>query len=125
MLFNIAAALLATTASATPILASRDLWHSDAWLGCVSPAAGYTAEKFTSLSMTPQICQDTCASKNYMYAVVTAGNTCACTNDIADEDVTSELLCTATCVGDVLLSCGGLVGTGNWDVYLTPTVSIS
>jgi hypothetical protein len=60
-----------------------------------------------------------------MYAVITAGNTCACTNDIADEDVTSELFCATACAGDLLLSCGGLTGTGNWDVYLTPTVTIS
>ena len=72
-----------------------------------------------SNSMTPEMCQDTCAEKGYAYAGVQFHDQCWCGNSLPPV-MRPDTECNAPCKGDNSKMCGG--GCRN-SVYKLPSAS--
>lgn len=78
-------------------------------LGCYSgSSSSFSNAKMTSHDdLTASMCQIWCNANYYIYAGLTNGTTCGCSNELDGMPSTSDDACTTVCSGDASQACGG------------------
>ncbi|EJD47486.1 WSC-domain-containing protein [Auricularia subglabra TFB-10046 SS5] len=104
-----------------------DGWNSlGCWYDPVTPRA-LQGKRITDDNMTPALCVERCASRNFAYAATEFGGECYCGNEILGAVKVDAAECKISCKGDNAQKCGAAgrlnlyhKGDGNGSVILKP-----
>ncbi|EJD47475.1 WSC-domain-containing protein [Auricularia subglabra TFB-10046 SS5] len=104
-----------------------DGWNSlGCWYDPVNPRA-LQGKRITDDNMTPALCVERCASRNFAYAATEFGGECYCGNEVLGAVKVDAVECNISCKGDDAQKCGAAgrlnlyhKGDGNGSVILKP-----